>query len=230
MDWKTALEHVHVLARMPAWRDIGPPLVALLSGRSLSRTLRGIFGDTLMDSTPIPFLPVCASVESGEVFVPDQGPLWLALRASASLPGIFPPVPWQKRLLMDGALVNNLPADLLRLRCPSGHVIASDVGLPTLRTDYPEDLHSTSGWRLLIARMRGLEGHDARASFVDLLTGAACAASTRHLALIREGIDCYIAPSIADHATLSRRNGQDIDVMVERGYEAARRALEESPL
>jgi len=227
MDWRDGLRHVHLLGRMPAWRDVGPPIIALLSGRSLSSTLRTIFGDVLVDGTPIPFLPVCAAVECGEVFVPDRGPLWLALRASASLPGIFPPVPWRRRLLMDGALVNNLPADLLRLRCPVGRVIASDVGLPTLRTDYPEDLHSTSGWKLLMTRLRGLERRDERASLVDLLTGAACAASTRHLALIRDGIDCYIAPAIADHAMLSRRRGHDIDVMVERGYNAARRALDE---
>ncbi len=225
-DWRDALQDVHRLGRMTAWRDVGPPIVALLSGRSLSRTLQAIFGDALVDGTPIPFLPVCSAVESGEVFVPDRGPLWLALRASASLPGIFPPVPWQARLLMDGALVNNLPADLLRLRCPAGRVIASDVGMPNLRTDFPPDLHSTSGWKLLLSRWRGGGGAVARSNLVDLLTGAACAASTRHLAAIRAGIDCYIAPPIDDHATMSRRNGHDINVLVERGYEAACRALD----
>jgi len=228
MDWRGALQHVHLLASMPAWREVGPPIVALLSGRSFSRTLRRIFGDMLIDDTPIPLLPVCAAVESGDVFVPDRGLLWLALRASASLPGIFPPVPWSKRLLMDGALVNNLPADLLRARCPAGRVIASDVGSPTLRTDCPEDLHSTSGWKLLMARWRGLEGNQARANLVDLLTGAARAASTQRFSGIRDGIDCYITPAISDHAMLSRRRNHDIDVMFERGYEAAKRALHDS--
>ena len=225
-DWREALEHVHRLGRMRAWRDLGPPIIALLSGRSLGGTLRDAFGKVALGDTPLPFLPVCSAVESGEVFVPESGPLWLAVRASASLPGIFPPVPWQDRLLVDGALLNNLPADLLRARCPGGLLIASDVGAPTLRTDVPAELHSMSGWKLLGSRWRA--SRDAyRPSLVDLLVNAACAAGTRQFAEVRDRIDCYIAPDIADHAQMSRRGGTDIEVLVERGYQAARRAIAE---
>jgi NTE family protein len=228
MDWREALEHVRLLARMPAWRDAGPPMVSLLSGRSFSRTLKKIFGETRLEETCLPFLPVCSAVETGEAYVPDSGPLWLALRASASLPGIFPPVPWNARVLMDGALVNNLPVDLLRARCPFGRMIASDVGLPVLRTDLPSELHSMSGWSLLATRW--LRGSPAvsHPTLVDLLTGAACAASTRHFSAVRVGIDCYIAPQVGDAALLSRRREQDIEILAERGYEAACEALSRS--
>ena len=39
----------------------------------------------------------------------DRGPLDVALRASIAVPGLFPPVRNEGRLLVDGGLVANLP-------------------------------------------------------------------------------------------------------------------------
>ena len=225
-DWREALEHVHHLGRMRAWRDLGPPIVSLLSGQSFSVRLRHIFGDVALEDSPIPLLAVCAAIDCGESFVPDRGPLWLSLRASASLPGIFAPVPWQGHLLMDGALVENLPVEVLRARCPTGRLIASDVGAPSLNTDLPADLHSTSGWRLLASRYLAPHTRPTRPGIVDLMISAACVTSTRRIQQTRDGVDCYIASEVGDHADLSRRQGSDIDVMAQRGYQAALRALE----
>jgi hypothetical protein len=122
--------------------------------------------------------------------------------------------------------MNNLPVDILSARCPHGRIIASDVGMPFLATDLPPNLHSASGWKLLLARWGQGRSSARHMNLVDLLVGAACATSTRQLALVRGVIDCYIAPAVDDHATLSRRHGHDIDVMAERGYQAARAALD----
>lgn len=226
IPWPDALERVRRLGRMRAWRDVGPPLVALLSGRSLGSLLREAFAELAVDDLPLPFLAVSSAVDSGELFVPDGGPLWLAVRASSSLPGVFPPVPWRSRLLMDGALLNNLPADLLRSRCPDGTVIASNVGLPSVRSDVRADLHSLSGWSLLGAALRSKVQSEYRPGLVELLVNAACASSTRQLADVRDRIDVYIAPKVDDYAMLPRRGAKDIDVLAERGYRAALEKLE----
>jgi NTE family protein len=48
----------------------------------------------------------------GNVFVFEEGSLVLAIRATTSVPGIFSPVHYQGKVLVDGGVLNNLPADL----------------------------------------------------------------------------------------------------------------------
>jgi len=43
----------------------------------------------------------------------DKGPLIDAILASSAVPGIFPPVNIDGRLLIDGGVVNNLPVSVL---------------------------------------------------------------------------------------------------------------------
>ncbi len=43
----------------------------------------------------------------------DSGPLIPPLMASAALPGVFPPVEYHGRLLVDGGMVNPVPYDLI---------------------------------------------------------------------------------------------------------------------
>lgn len=54
---------------------------------------------------------VAVDLRSGRRVVLDRGPLRAAVRASASLPGIFPPVEWQGGLLCDIGTFDSLPGD-----------------------------------------------------------------------------------------------------------------------
>jgi len=63
---------------------------------------------------PIPFKAVAADLVSGEAVVLAEGNLARAMRASMSVPGLFDPVPQGERLLVDGGIANNLPADVAR--------------------------------------------------------------------------------------------------------------------
>lgn len=52
---------------------------------------------------------VAADVLSGEEVLLSDGPAVEAVLASAAIPGVFPPVEREGRLLVDGAIVNNTP-------------------------------------------------------------------------------------------------------------------------
>jgi NTE family protein len=52
---------------------------------------------------------VAADVMTGEDVLLSAGSAADAILASAAIPGVFPAVSWQSRLLMDGAVVNNTP-------------------------------------------------------------------------------------------------------------------------
>jgi NTE family protein len=63
------------------------------------------------------FLPFAASatdVSSGEEVVIDDGIVWQSVLASISMPGIFPPVEYRGRVLVDGGLVNPVPGKTVR--------------------------------------------------------------------------------------------------------------------
>ena len=65
-------------------------------------------------SFPLAFRCVATQFETGEPFVFRRGNLARAIRATMSVPGIFSPVEWEGRVLVDGGLVDNLPTDVAR--------------------------------------------------------------------------------------------------------------------
>ncbi len=114
-------------------RNGSPQLpVALSAGHEVELLLARIgFAYSRVDSfddLPTPFRCVAADLLSGEKVVFHNGPLSLALRATMSLPAIFSPVAHQGMLLVDGGLVDNLPADVVR-EMNVNVVIAVDLGM-----------------------------------------------------------------------------------------------------
>jgi len=66
------------------------------------------------DDLPTPFRTVALDLVTATEVVFDSGSLAQAMRASMSLPLIFPPVKADGRVLVDGGAVNNVPADVVR--------------------------------------------------------------------------------------------------------------------
>ncbi|UTW44419.1 patatin-like phospholipase family protein [bacterium SCSIO 12696] len=73
----------------------------------------------------IPLNVVATDYWSGEAVVFNSGELLPALKASMAIPGVFPPVKIDGRVLVDGGVANNLPYDLLPAHCTK--TIALDV-------------------------------------------------------------------------------------------------------
>ena len=63
---------------------------------------------------PIPFACVAANVVNGEQIVFHDGILSTAMRASMAIPGVFTPVRQDSMVLVDGGIVNNYPADVVK--------------------------------------------------------------------------------------------------------------------
>lgn len=80
---------------------------------------------------PIPFTCIATDLATGKPVTLDHGYLPQALRASIAIPTIFTPVELDGRLLVDGGLARNLPAEDVR-RLGADIVIGVDVGAPLL--------------------------------------------------------------------------------------------------
>jgi len=82
--------------------------------------------------TVIPLAVVAADLETGERVVLSEGKLYKAVTASAAIPGTFSPVAHQGRYLIDGGVVNKVPASVT-IDMGAEAVIAVDTGAPLTR-------------------------------------------------------------------------------------------------
>ena len=82
----------------------------LFPSDGLAAVVREYLGaDTTFADCPLPLGVVTMDVATTEAVLLDEGPLLPAVLASAAIPGIFPPVQHDGRLLYDGGVVANVP-------------------------------------------------------------------------------------------------------------------------
>ncbi|WP_051408832.1 patatin-like phospholipase family protein [Syntrophorhabdus aromaticivorans] len=80
-----------------------------------------------VENTKIPFYPVATDLNTGQTVVLEKGSLSKAIRASSAIPGIFVPVAFDNRMLVDGGVTNNVPCDVARSK-GADIIIAVNVG------------------------------------------------------------------------------------------------------
>ncbi len=86
----------------------------MLKGEKLINFWRRNFADFVIEDSPTPFAAVATDLHSGAEVWLRHGSIADAVRASIALPGLFTPVVHEGRLLVDGGLVNPVPASLAR--------------------------------------------------------------------------------------------------------------------
>jgi len=110
-------EAIEALARRIGWRmfmRLDPNGNALVGTERWARFLREAVGDVRIEDLPIRFAAVAVDLDTGEEIWIDRGPLVEAMLATSAFPGVFPPVWWEGRRLVDGGVLNPLPVDAAR--------------------------------------------------------------------------------------------------------------------
>lgn len=87
----------------------------LLSTEKMEQYLDEKIGKKNFQELEVPFACVATDLVTGERVVFREGEVALAARASATIPGIFDPVEYRHRYLVDGGLYDNIPTDVARL-------------------------------------------------------------------------------------------------------------------
>ena len=115
------------------------------------------FDDALIEATdgieiedlPINYFAVATSLSRNKLHIIRKGPLWQAIRASCSIPGIMPPyINQDGEALIDGALMDNIPVKTIRALKPGLNIVMNFAPLKTwkINSDYKE---MPRGWPLL---------------------------------------------------------------------------------
>jgi NTE family protein/lysophospholipid hydrolase len=224
LGWDAGTMERHNQAIFGRWRrDLTLPVLSLLGGRRSGARLSERIGDVQIEDLWLPYFCVSSNLSRAEMMIHRAGSLWRSVRASAGLPGVLPPVVFEGDLLVDGALLRNLPADVLRELTGGGTTIAVDVSVETdLDSIYPYD-DAISGWRILWGRMRPFGRRFAVPSMAAVLQRSAELASVAmQRQSLERGIDLYMRVPLRRFGMLDFDKASEI---IAAGRELAREKL-----
>lgn len=207
--------------------SMGPPIVSIMSGRHPSRLMEDWFGDALIEDQFVPFGIVSADMVTGTEHVHRRGLIRVATRASSSLPGAWPPVIEEGRVLVDGGVVNNLPVDLLRPHCVNGRIIAVDIGGGG--DDYsnlmPYGLE-LSGWKILARRLFTPRKQAPLPAMMGTISRCCTlTSSNRAKSLKTDGQLLVLQPQVTQYGMFDIRTLKVIREVEANCYDYARQAL-----
>jgi NTE family protein len=112
-SWREILE----AARRLEWANIVSltiPRQGMMRLDKLERYMEAITGARYFSDLRIPFAAVATDLERGDQVIFTKGSIGKAVRASCSVPGLFEPLRDGNAALVDGGLVNDVPADVVR--------------------------------------------------------------------------------------------------------------------
>lgn len=205
--------------------DLTLPVSAISSGKVLYELLTQPFPeDTDIEDLWLPSFTVASNISNFNMQAIRSGPAWLAIRASLSIPGVFPPVINEGEALVDGAAFNNLPVDIMQSLNNDGITIASvATSLPPKETFIGFD-RGISGWRILLDSMRD-EHQFNMPNIAETLMNASLATSNRHQLQMEYLADYLLRLDVGEFKLLDIDHWQQIR---DKGYASACRILDEN--
>lgn len=203
--------------------DYTIPLVSLLKGKRVARGIQESLGDWDIEDLWLPYFCTSTNLTRSRVVVHDRGDLARAVRASVSIPGVLPPSASESDLLVDSAVLNNLPADVMRKRLHNGALIAVDVA-PQVGLGSQSDIGmSVSATQVLRSKLR--RGGKQYPGLIPVLVHSLITASTRERdRIVSTGvIDFYLDLEIPGIGLLDFDRAS---TAIKAGYEAAAPRIE----
>lgn len=122
-------EIIEIGKKMSWFKVSGFPYSAkgLLSNAPMGELLRKNLPFQNIEDLPIQFAAVACALETGEEIVfKDKGDLPTAIRASCAIPGVFVPIEYEGKNLIDGGAVSLVPAKTVK-KMGAEVIIAVDV-------------------------------------------------------------------------------------------------------
>jgi len=185
------------------WMDISGIAIfesGLLSNAKLGELLKKSLGEKKIEEADIPFAAIATDISNGDKIIIDKGSVTQAVMASTCIPGVFSPVEWDEKLLVDGGIVENIPIDTAK-KIGAEYVIGVDLNAKKIYNK-PDSLL------------------DVMINSFHFTLKAAAKYQT-------ENADILIAPDLSKFNMVST---DQIKGLIEQGYKDAKEQLEKSDL
>jgi NTE family protein len=222
-DYRTILESNRAIVALGRKLvDFTIPMVSFINARRFRQVIDETFGDREIEDLPTKFFCVSCDLTSSDAVVHERGLMRHVIRASCSIPSVFPPVPIDGHLLVDGAVVDALPVGVLKRLLGGGTAIAGDVSQDHFFQGDPAPLEYGGG-KLLWHRLtrRGIE----YPNLLSILLRAGEVGGSKQRRSSIPLADIYIRPELGRMGMLDH-SPERFDLAVEAGYTAARKAID----
>ncbi len=184
--------------------DYWIPKHGFVKTKAVDELYQAAFGGLQIEDMPIPFFAICCNLTTGNAHQFKAGPVWRAIRASTSIPVYFEPSMDGRHVMVDGALVNNVPVDCMRSK-GAKRIVTVDVGLEKDITEHMVGDDQVQMPSMMKSLMRVIE-----------LGGIEKSRQARVIS------DFYVQPPIEKIGLMEFERREEI---VALGYEAGKRAI-----
>ncbi len=196
------------------------PIFSLVRGRRLNNLIRKYSGDVFIEDLWLSFFCVSSDLTSAQVRVHRSGAVWKAIRASVALPGITPPWIEGGNILVDGGVLNNLPADVMReLGC--GLMIVVDVNEESRFKSGQRRVPSP--WSATFNRLAPFKQRPDFPNIFDILSRTALLSSLSRAERAKTMADLYLRPPVDEFKMLDFERLSEI---AEIGYRYSKPIIE----
>lgn len=203
------------------WVELQPqkeytlPIMSIIGNRGSTRCGQMMYGDVQIEDLWTSFFCVSSNLSTATARVHRSGSLLWGVTASASLPGVAIPVLENGQLLVDGALLNNVPGDILReLGC--GRTMISEVSVEQDQTF--ACVRVPTVWEVVRAKITRRKQVNPFPSLVEILLRAAMLGSARRERDIMNNADLVFHPPINQFSLMAFHS---LNTIVDVGYEYA---------
>ncbi len=202
------------------------PLVSMMSVRNSEERFREIFGESHIEDLWLNLFCVSVNITNPGLKVHQEGRVWRAVRASLAIPGLIAPLFEKGELLVDGALLDSVPVDVMA-RLNPGPVVASDVSkAPALAVDPALDSCPSPG-RLLWERIAPGSGRPEVPRMGSILMRCMDVSANLNKRENRDLAALYLVPPVGQYRIL---DFDRMEAFIARGYEYTREVLAEADL
>jgi predicted acylesterase/phospholipase RssA/CRP-like cAMP-binding protein len=198
-------------------RDYTWPLISLMRGKRLNQSIRNTLKDFQIEDLRLPYFAVSTNLSQSERHVSRRGGLFDAVRASVSLPGVFPPCLQETGdYHVDGGLVDSVPVEVMRSISGNGPLIAVDVSSKKGLAADPRIQSEVSGLKLLAKRLNPFTNDPGGPGIVSMLLRATEVSSAAARNRSKPLADLYLELSLDDFSLM---DFSALDALANRGYE-----------
>lgn len=140
-----------------SWRSVlgmlGSSRGHLVEAFGLRGLLSRNFGEARLEAAAVPLHVVATDMQTGDEVLLSRGSIVDAVLASAAIPGVFPPVLFEGRTLIDGGVANNTPVSTA-IQLGATRVIVLPAGFTCSERRPPRGAleHAFNALSLLVAR------------------------------------------------------------------------------
>ncbi|KPA10746.1 patatin-like phospholipase domain-containing protein 7-like isoform X1 [Candidatus Magnetomorum sp. HK-1] len=199
------------------------PVYAIMDRLIVDQISKNWFGNLQIEDLWINFFCISTNLTNGEVVIHNKGPVWKATRSSSSLPGIFAPMVENHQILVDGGVLDNIPAAKMKSLCGGPVILVNVTPKKDLTVDFDYE-HYPSPLKTLWSWVNPMINPIRVPSLMDIMMRVAGLSSLKKINAEEKISDLILNPPLENFGLLAF---SEMDRIIDLGYKYTRDAIKD---